>query len=258
MKRHRPLANHAPGWAMIALGLVAGLVWYRTRTRLRQPGRHKKVKTRVLEAGAAILQRLTPIQQINLYLDRFHFQNGHLDRQVRTCHYCTVLNEDVIQCVLFDKPEPAARLIGLEYIISERLFQQLPEEERALWHSHAYEVEAGLLVAPGLPDPAELELMDKLKSTYGKTWLTWDTARNPALPLGIPRVMMAFVEDGQIRPELLAERDRLLEISTAQKRRQRQALSETPLFKGADGWVTGEVLQLELARAGMTFAEPEE
>ena len=29
-----------------------------------------------------------------------------------------------------------ARLIGVEYIISERLFKALPEEEKRFWHSH--------------------------------------------------------------------------------------------------------------------------
>lgn len=29
-----------------------------------------------------------------------------------------------------------ARLLGVEYIISERLFNELPEEEKRFWHSH--------------------------------------------------------------------------------------------------------------------------
>lgn len=29
---------------------------------------------------------------------------------------------------------------GVEYIVSDRIFETLPKEEQKLWHSHAYEV----------------------------------------------------------------------------------------------------------------------
>ena len=50
------------------------------------------------------------------------------------------LNADVLQCVVYDSPKENARLIGVEYIISEALFGQLPAEEKQLWPSHRYEV----------------------------------------------------------------------------------------------------------------------
>ena len=45
-------------------------------------------------------------------------------------------NEDVRQCVIYDSPNSNARLIGIEYIISAKLFEQLPAEEKQYWHSH--------------------------------------------------------------------------------------------------------------------------
>lgn len=42
----------------------------------------------------------------------------------------------VRQRVIFDSDAPNARLIGVEYIISARLFDALPPEEQRLWHSH--------------------------------------------------------------------------------------------------------------------------
>lgn len=30
---------------------------------------------------------------------------------------------------------------GVEYIVSDRIFEDLPPEEQKLWHSHAYEVD---------------------------------------------------------------------------------------------------------------------
>lgn len=38
--------------------------------------------------------------------------------------------------LLADSDQPGARLIGVEYIISERLFKDLPPEEKKFWHSH--------------------------------------------------------------------------------------------------------------------------
>jgi len=45
--------------------------------------------------------------------------------------------------VIFDSDEPGARLIGIEYIISERVYKGLNEEEKKLWHSHIHEVKSG-------------------------------------------------------------------------------------------------------------------
>jgi len=40
--------------------------------------------------------------------------------------------------------------MSVEYIISERLFETLPKEEKKLWHSHLCEVKSRALLAPGL------------------------------------------------------------------------------------------------------------
>lgn len=46
------------------------------------------------------------------------------------------------QCVIYDSDAPDARLIGIEYIISRRMYEELPEEEQKYWHSHVYEASA--------------------------------------------------------------------------------------------------------------------
>jgi hypothetical protein len=46
-------------------------------------------------------------------------------------------------------------------------------EERKVWHSHHYEVKSGQIDSSGLRKIAQHELMEKLISTYGKTWHTW-------------------------------------------------------------------------------------
>lgn len=44
-------------------------------------------------------------------------------------HYYRQVNGEVFQCVLFDGNTQDANLIDIEYIISERLFNELPAEE---------------------------------------------------------------------------------------------------------------------------------
>ncbi|EDW4892750.1 OBAP family protein [Salmonella enterica subsp. enterica serovar Typhimurium] len=156
-----------------------------------------------------------------------------------------ILNEDVMQAVIYDGNTKNARLMGVEYIISERLFKTLPPEEKKLWHSHQYEVKSGSLVAPGLPQVADKALMSKIVNTYGKTWHTWHTDRDKTLPMGIPALMMGFTGDGQLDPALLADRDRRLGIDTQAIKRERQDLPEHPVVKGANAWEQGEVIQLQ-------------
>src|SRR5690606_38251169 len=142
---------------------------------VKAPGAEESTKSEVLEAGAALLQDKTPIKKINMYLNGFHFYNGNMGAQMEVQHYVSQLNEDLHQALMYDGNDENAKLMGVEYIISERLFKTLPEEEKKLWHSHHHEVKSGTLIAPGIPDAAEHELMEKLVSTYGKIIHTWHT-----------------------------------------------------------------------------------
>lgn len=211
------------------------------------PGAEKSAKTRILETGAALLQSKTPLNAINIYVDGFHFHNGDMNRQVEAHHYCTVVNEEFTQCIIYDSNDQNARLMGIEYIVSEKLFQALPEDEKKLWHSHAYEVKSGQLVAPSVPDVAEYEFVKKLASTYGKTWHTWDAELpNLTLPLGHPSLMMGFTADGQAKPTLVSDRDKRFNISTEAKKQNRADIPTPPIQPGADAWQTGETIQVQL------------
>ena len=198
------------------------------------------------EEAGTLLEAPPPLQALGVYLDGLHFRNGKMDEQMDVHHYCGALNEDLIQCVLFDGNGQDAHLVGIEYVVSAALFESLSAQEKALWHSHRYEVKSGQLVAPGMPEPAEHELMAQLISTYGKTWHTW--ADDPILPLGAPALMMGFTADGQVRPELVEQRDRTLGVSTAAKQAARADIAETPILPGADAWQSGNVVQVKLER----------
>lgn len=117
-------------------------------SQVQSPGRPASASTRALEAGAVVLQDRPPIDALNVYLDGFHFYNGRPKEQMEAHHFCSVLNADVIQCVIFDGSRKDAKLMGVEYVISAALFAGLPPDEKPLWHSHVHEVKSGQLVAP--------------------------------------------------------------------------------------------------------------
>ena len=215
-----------------------------TDSHVEAPGAQKTVGTRALDSGAAALQDRPPIEALNAYLDGFHFYSGALQAQMEAHHYCAVLNEELIQCVIYDGNMKDAKLMGVEYIVSERLFRSLPAEEKKLWHSHVHEVKSGQLVAPGLPEPAERALMSKLVATYGKTWHTWHTDQQKTLPLGVPQLMMGFTADGQVDEAMVTARNQRLGIDSQQRRQSRASIPTPAVAEGANSWEHGEAVQI--------------
>ena len=234
-------------WMSLSVLLFVSCGGENTSSYVDAPGEEKSSESKILEIGANVLQDKTPLKNMNLYLDGFHFYNGNMDGQMEAHHYVTQLNEEVFQAVIFDGNDEDAKLMGVEYIISERLFKQLPDEEKKLWHSHHYEVKSGTLIAPGIPDDVEYELMENLVSTYGKTIHTWHTDRDLELPFGPPLIMMGFTEDGQLRQELIAERDKNFDISTAEKRKQREDIPMPEVDPLANAWEQGEIRQVRIS-----------
>lgn len=107
------------------------------------------------------------------------------------------------QCLIYDSHEKAARLIGVEYMITPKLFETLPESERKLWHSHVYEVKSGMLVMPSnVPaavwDKAETAEMEQVIPLYGKTYHLWQVDRGDEVPMGAPELMVSFTNDNDV------------------------------------------------------------
>jgi hypothetical protein len=155
---------------------------------------------------------------------------GEPAASVEAHHFCQQVNEDFAQCALYDGNTAEANLNGIEYIISERLFENLPADERQYWHPHNGEILSGQLVAPGLPEVAEHELMQTKINSYGKTWHTWNTGHGneggDAMPLGEPSLAWSFNRFGEAAPGLVESRDERMGISTEERRSQRQDLIE--------------------------------
>jgi len=196
---------------------------------IRPPGGPKGRWLATLQQGAELLQDDTPLKDFDVYVVGFHCARDEPDMQMEAHHYCRVINDDLLQCVLFDGNTRDANLIGVEYIISERLFATLPGPERAYWHPHNFEILSGQLVAPGLPDAVEKEFLTLLMNSYGKTWHTWHTGRHDgqpghALPVGDPKLMWSFNREGECDESLERNRDEAMRLNTARKREARQDL----------------------------------
>jgi hypothetical protein len=192
-------------------------------------GEGRTPKTAALESGANLLQAKAPVENIAMYLNGFHVSKDDPTMQMEAHHYCNQVNEDLAQCVLFDGNTRDARLTGIEYIISEKLYATLPTEERSYWHPHNYEILSGQLRMPGLPDAAEREALKTKMNSYGKTWHTWMAGMHhreaDVLPFGPPQLQWSFNRDGEAMAAMIAERDYRFGFITADARRDRRDLA---------------------------------
>jgi hypothetical protein len=217
------------GWLLIGT-VVGGCTGAgMTEPAVEVAGEPESARTSLLETGASVLQRDAPTDALDVYLVGFHPMRDDPQQQIEAHHFCRQVNEDFMQCALYDGNTAEANLNGLEYIISERLFETLPAAEQPYWHPHNGEILSGQLVAPGLPEVAEKELMRGKMNSYGKTWHTWNTGQlsqgGDALPLGEPTLAWSFNRFGEAAPGLVEDRDERMDISTEERRRQRQDLT---------------------------------
>ncbi|KDP32564.1 hypothetical protein JCGZ_13114 [Jatropha curcas] len=185
------------------------------------PGEPTPVKTNLVETATAAVQGFGPVNKIHQHLCAFHFYGDDMTRQVEAHHFCGHQNEEMRQCLIYNGPEADARLIGLEYIISENLFMTLPDVEKPLWHTHEYEVKSGVLFMPGIPGPIQRQDLEKVCKTYGKTIHFWQVDKGDNLPLGLPQIMMAMTRDTQIYDDLARDVENRYGVSFEKERENR-------------------------------------
>ncbi|KII88628.1 hypothetical protein PLICRDRAFT_176195 [Plicaturopsis crispa FD-325 SS-3] len=203
--------------------------------------------------GSALMS-FKPINDLHQHICAFHVYSHDRTRHVEAHHYCTHLTEDLHQCIIYDTNEPKARLIGIEYIVTEKVFKTLSAEEKKYWHSHNYEIGSALLqletvrANPNTVDESvEGPVMQELYTTYGKTIHTWAYDTTPDLPLGPPSLMLSYTADGQIPQSTIDKRDKRTGTSTAAKRKLRDGYLDKSYkrVEGVDTWETGKAIVLE-------------
>lgn len=213
-------------------------------------GEPLSTESKVLETGASMTQDVRPVKSICAHLNAFHVYANDTGRFLETNHYCAHLNEDVRQCILYDSPEANARLIGIEYMITPKLYNELPSEERRLWHSHVFEVKSGMLIMPQ-PNPlvpsaaweaAETKEMESVVELYGKVYHLWQTDKDHKVPLGEPQLMTSFTQADQMPQfdRLVGDRDGRFGADFNKKRELRKHIQEPQVHPDADAaWKQG-------------------
>jgi hypothetical protein len=188
--------------------------------------------TLTITAAPAAVEKMArqpypPLDNMHAYLCAFHTVKKDPNIVVEAHHYCSTVNEDLHQCVVFDTNGKNARLLGVEYIIPDKVYRSLPDEEKKYYHPHSYEVISGLLIAPEMDKEAEKALMTALVTTWGKTWHTWPDP-STKLPMGEPLLMWAATKDGHVPDDRLAQRDKAFGIRTPDIRKARSFLGPVP------------------------------
>jgi hypothetical protein len=166
---HSRNTSHPLSLPLFALARLAVTGTGATGSAVDVPEREKTATAQVLEAGsdgatggAADGLDIYPVGFHRMKADPSHQMDGH--------HFCRQANEGFAQCARFDGNTAGANLNGIEYIISERLFERLHEAEKSSGHPDNDGILSGLLAAPGLPEVAEAVLTRSKMNSYGTIW----------------------------------------------------------------------------------------
>ncbi|CAI0475624.1 unnamed protein product [Linum tenue] len=224
------------------------------------PGKPMTMEQHIVDKGAMMLQRLKPMKQISQHGCSFAIYSHDMTRQIETHHYCTRINQDFLQCAVYDSDGSHGRLIGVEYIVSDKTFEALPPDEQKLWHSHAYEIKSGLWVNPRVPEVVVKPELENLAKSYGKFWCTWQLDRGDRLPIGAPALMVSpqGVNMGVPSPELVRTRDLKYNILTEAIRDSRVEIAEPEwLNPMADYWKQhGKGFKIDVEPVDMKLRAP--
>ncbi|KJZ73408.1 hypothetical protein HIM_07202 [Hirsutella minnesotensis 3608] len=188
-------------------------------------GEKLSTENKVLTCGASVTQDFKPLKNICAHLNAFHAYASDPSRSVEANHYCAHV-------------KPSARLIGIEYMVTPRIYETLPPEERRLWHSHVYEVKSGMLIMPNSVVPeaawevAEKKEMQQVITLYGKVYHLWQTDKGHPVPLGEPQLMTSYTADGQLDFAKVAERDARFGTNYEKKREGRQDIPSPEIHAG--------------------------
>lgn len=159
----------------------------RRESPLGPAGEGRSAWRRALEAGAAVLHDMTPLKDFDIYVAGLHCARDDAAMQMEAHHYCRQVNQDLIQCVLFDgntkdacPRSPSAR--------------SSPSSSTATARRGTPGTRAG------------------------------DGEPGDAIPLGEPRVMWSFNRDGEAEEALRQDFQAAMGHDEAARRAQRQGL----------------------------------
>lgn len=167
-----------------------------------------------------------PLERKHAQICAFHIGYDDARLQIETIHYCTAVGDGLFQCIIYDSPEKDAKLIGVEYVVTQEVFGQLPQEEAKLWHPHRFEIEEGLFTIHNVTKACEETLLKALHTSWGKTWQTWPDITSK-IPMGRPILMWSARKANELNPKLIEKRDKKYNLKIEDIKKSREQL-----FKG--------------------------
>jgi hypothetical protein len=141
------------------------------------------------QASAGVKVPIQEILHCPLAFAGVHLLKDFPEHSQVAYHYCKPVNDDVAQCVLYDGVGPDAKLLGVEYLVSDALYQKMPTEEKPYWHDHKNEVDSGLLRSLTQTGADEEKSLAAVRPLWGKVFHTWVTGKS--YPSGPPRLFWA-------------------------------------------------------------------
>lgn len=158
----------------VAVGAAFGPLWKTTAARA---GDHAA-------APAGVKAPIQEVLHCPLAFAGVHLMKDVPERSQVAYHFCKPVNDDLNQCVLYDGTGPDARLIGVEYLVSDAVYQKMSAEEKVYWHDHKHEVDAGYIKSLTQTGDEEKQTLARVRTLWGKVYHTWasgnDFPRGPA------------------------------------------------------------------------------
>lgn len=161
-------------------------------------------------AEAGIKAPLAEVLHCPLAFAGVHLQEDQPTNAQVAYHYCNPINEKVSQCILYDGTGPKAKLIGVEYLVTDDIYRAMPAEERVYWHDHKYEVDARLIRSLTQHGEEESKTLAKVRTLWGKVYHTW--AAGTEYPQGPAKLFwsvtgekpLVLPADAKLPPEIKA------------------------------------------------------
>ena len=131
----------------------------------------------------------SPLDGYTIHVSAPHVMNGEVVGPFH--HYCKPINDDIIQCILFESTEPNARMTEVEYMVSKKLARSvIPEwSHKKNWHDHKQEIETGRVAVHYPTDKKTVDsIVNHVADTDGIIFHLWpEGAPIPDGSVGIPQ-----------------------------------------------------------------------
>lgn len=113
----------------------------------------------------------TPQRGFDLHVDAKHYVR---DARTAVHHWCKTINDNLIECLLFDSDEADAGLVGIETIVPKDIWSTFTKDQQKEWHDHATEIIEAEATLPDTPPEEAAKIVEFLKGTRGRVIYIWD------------------------------------------------------------------------------------